>query len=308
MSLFTNFQDLAKSVKLALDRKADKSEIPVIPELATVATSGSYNDLSDKPTIPTAGTIASGSTGYATGGDVYTAIGNIPQIPVGTNTGDILVWNGHDWVTKPKWHLYYQPCEYVESSYTGASGPYIDTGFSPTNKTSIEAEVAFTDNSATSGQYMGMRYWPSSSDTRALFFGLRYTGGTRYLALFTMYPEATPAQIPFDTDFHSYTINPSSQKIDSYSFSLDYSTMPTSPQNMNITLFSNNARYNNDPPENIRAKSKIKSFKIKEDGVLVRDFVPCYNIYTDEIGMFDTVSNQFYTNAGTGTFLKGADV
>lgn len=43
-------------------------------ELATVATSGSYNDLSNKPTIPTAGTITSGSTGYAIGGDVYNAL------------------------------------------------------------------------------------------------------------------------------------------------------------------------------------------------------------------------------------------
>ena len=31
MSLLTNFQDLANSIKLALDRKADKSEIPTIP-------------------------------------------------------------------------------------------------------------------------------------------------------------------------------------------------------------------------------------------------------------------------------------
>lgn len=48
-----------KVVKGALDRKSDtghthtKSEITDFPTLATVATSGSYNDLSNKPTIPT---------------------------------------------------------------------------------------------------------------------------------------------------------------------------------------------------------------------------------------------------------------
>ena len=44
--------------------------------LADVAISNSYNDLDDQPTIPSAGTITSGNTGYATGGDVYSALGN----------------------------------------------------------------------------------------------------------------------------------------------------------------------------------------------------------------------------------------
>lgn len=56
-------------------------------ELATVATTGSYDDLTNKPTIPTAGTITSGSTGYATGGDVYAAIGNIETILSTLNNG-----------------------------------------------------------------------------------------------------------------------------------------------------------------------------------------------------------------------------
>ncbi len=57
------------------------------PTLATVATSGRYSDLSGKPTIPTAGTITSGSTGYATGGDVYNAIGNVETILATLNNG-----------------------------------------------------------------------------------------------------------------------------------------------------------------------------------------------------------------------------
>ena len=78
----------------------DWSDIQNKPNFATVATSGDYDDLinkptipaaqeqadwneadntkvdyiKNKPTIPTAGTITSGSTGYATGGDVYTAL------------------------------------------------------------------------------------------------------------------------------------------------------------------------------------------------------------------------------------------
>lgn len=36
--------------------------------------------------------------------------------------------------------------------------------------------------------------------------------------------------------------------------------------------------------------------------------IPCYRKSDRVIGMYDTVSKSFFTNAGTGTFTKGADV
>mgnify|MGYP002519323210 CR=1 FL=1 len=52
---------------------------------------------------------------------------------------------------------------------------------------------------------------------------------------------------------------------------------------------------------------KIYYFKIYNDGVLTRDFVPCRNT-NNEIGFYDLVNNQFYPNQGTGTFSAGADI
>ena len=43
------------------------------------------------------------------------------------------------------------------------------------------------------------------------------------------------------------------------------------------------------------------------DGVVL-NLIPCYRKSDGEIGMYDTVSQTFFTNAGTGTFAKGADV
>ena len=54
--------------------------------------------------------------------------------------------------------------------------------------------------------------------------------------------------------------------------------------------------------------SKLFSGKIYENDILQRDFVPCYRKSDGEIGMYDIVNGVFYTNAGSGTFLKGADV
>ena len=44
------------------------------------------------------------------------------------------------------------------------------------------------------------------------------------------------------------------------------------------------------------------------DDVLVRDYIPCYRKSDGEIGLYDLVSNGFFTNAGPGTFGKGNDV
>lgn len=56
------------------------------------------------------------------------------------------------------------------------------------------------------------------------------------------------------------------------------------------------------------AKAKIYYCKLWNGTSLVRNFVPCYRKSDNVIGLFDTVNQTFYTNAGTGTFTKGNDV
>ena len=53
---------------------------------------------------------------------------------------------------------------------------------------------------------------------------------------------------------------------------------------------------------------KLYSFKIYNNGTLVRDFVPCYSVYDGENGLLDIVNSVFYENAGTGEFLRGEEV
>lgn len=47
--------------------------------------------------------------------------------------------------------------------------------------------------------------------------------------------------------------------------------------------------------------------KVYVDGELVGHFIPCYRKIDDVIGMYDLVSNHFYTNT-VGTFIKGPDI
>lgn len=57
--------------------------------------------------------------------------------------------------------------------------------------------------------------------------------------------------------------------------------------------------------------NKARVYRVEittNNDVRVRDLVPCYRKSDNVIGLYDKVNNAFYANAGTGTFLKGADV
>lgn len=53
---------------------------------------------------------------------------------------------------------------------------------------------------------------------------------------------------------------------------------------------------------------KLYGLKIYNNSVLVRHFVPCYRKSDNVVGLMDLVNNVFYTNNGSGTFLKGDDI
>ncbi len=54
------------------------------------------------------------------------------------------------------------------------------------------------------------------------------------------------------------------------------------------------------------ASARLYSCKMYRKGALVRDFVPCKNA-SGTVGLYDLVQSKFYTNAGTGAFIAGAE-
>lgn len=53
---------------------------------------------------------------------------------------------------------------------------------------------------------------------------------------------------------------------------------------------------------------KLYSFEVKQDFTDIAKYVPCYRKADSKPGMYDLVSGEFFTNAGTGEFLVGPDV
>lgn len=85
----------------------------------------------------------------------------------------------------------------------------------------------------------------------------------------------------------------------------DFSETQTGTGTLSLTLFA----LHDDTDTYLGYSTAIMySCKIYESGVLVRDLIPCYQISTGKIGLYDLINDVFYGNAGTEEFEKGPDI
>ena len=89
--------------------------------------------------------------------------------------------------------------------------------------------------------------------------------------------------------------------------------------NMNYSLYILTPNIQGSTYNSYFSSSRIYKFEIYDKGNICLRLVPCYcttkttNKYGNEcpvgtIGMYDLVEGKFYTNKGTGEFLKGNDI
>lgn len=197
----------------------------------------------------------------------------------------------------------YQELEYIESTGT----QYIDTGWFPK---STNLEVSF--------KIMALQSMATSSicgDENANYTNARW--------LFTLYGQRNDwQQYPLigtwnNTSGSGYHISTPKNKI--VSATIKYNNGVTT------CLSSEGDNWTHTQPDDVitnhtgtlklfqntsTQKSAIRMYEytIKDNGVLVRDFKPCYRKSDNVVGMFDTVGGKFYINSGTGVFKKGAYV
>ena len=53
---------------------------------------------------------------------------------------------------------------------------------------------------------------------------------------------------------------------------------------------------------------QLFKLKIYKYNTLIKNFIPCYRKSDNEIGLYEVMEQKFYTNSGTGAFIKGNDV
>lgn len=183
--------------------------------------------------------------------------------------GNQLVWeknSGSDFIE----------VEYIENTSTA----YIDTGFVPNNNTRVETQVI-----------------PSALNT--VLFGARKLAAVKNAKTFTLWflsdiirtdfngSQTTVISNPYvdtlytiDKNKNVTTINGTTKTITNGTFSSEY-TMYI----FNVHQPSTETRY---------FKGKLKSyFKVYDNGTLVRNYVPAYQISTQQYGLLDKLNNTF---------------
>ncbi len=187
----------------------------------------------------------------------------------------------------------YQQVEYIEST----NAQYIDTGVVASINTKIVSRVQMnytqsTANKGRSGMILGgSKGWVCFGDY-----------GQGNLVAYFSTTGLVGAEIPFDTEWHTYNLENGLQKIDDVTAT---NTVTGTIDGLSLYLLNVHIGWTG---QTIVSSQRLAYAQIWDNGTLVRDYIPCYRKTDNVIGLYDLVNRVFYTNQGTGTFLKGKDI
>lgn len=189
------------------------------------------------------------------------------------------------------------PAGYTQIEYLQSSGTqYIDTGFKPNNNSKIVTTLQFVSSSSGNKFCFGAR---TSNNVGRFSLGYTFGSGGGWFfghgaAVTTVNTTSSP------TDKTSVVIDKNVCTIAGQSATATPSTFSTT---QNLVLFADNEG------GKVGQNGAIKLYdcSIYDNGTLVRNFVPARNS-SGTLGLYDTVNGTFYTNAGTGTFVAGAEI
>ena len=200
---------------------------------------------------------------------------------VGGGGGNQYVWNKHALLIPSG----YTAVEWIRSSGT----QYIDTGFKPNQDTRVVMDLVFPLPSANA---VAFGCFNNSSTIGYAFFAS--SGGYRkdYNADWSV------AQSQNITSRFIVDKNKNVLTIDGNTYNSAYGTFSVG---LNMFLFARNTGI-----ADCFSSITVYGCRIYDNGVLVRNFVPCVN-ESGTAGMYDVVNEAFYTNAGTGTFSVGSE-
>ena len=213
----------------------------------------------------------------------------------------------------------YEQLEYIESTGT----QYIDTGYYWQNeKAKIVADLMITNNSSNQTifgneeRYSGSnRYFAhilhGNNGNFSNYLGIGSVGAQTKLPLNNRYTIEYTSH--GDHTFSTKTISPTGAEI-VYNNKTTYSGTILTHQNStqtsianrgHIFIFANHNAYNGVGPIQQIGGMKLYRFTMIDNDKYVRDFIPCRRKNDSKIGLFDLITNQFYTTP-VGEFSAGA--
>lgn len=195
----------------------------------------------------------------------------------------------------------YQQVEYLESSYT----QYIDTLYTPTtNDLRIVTRLNVLREGNSDDRFFGSQrlstcalvpWFYGSTGTKPL--GLIAAGTSYYLGQVN-----TNYNTIYDIDV---TANNGRLTGDYCGYTLNTTYSDTVGNKLSIYIFAANL---NQTINKYKCYARFYKFEIYSGGEQRFNGIPCCRKSDNKPGMYDLVTNTFFTNAGTGEFTVGQDV
>ena len=191
------------------------------------------------------------------------------------------------------------PEDYTQVDYIESYGnEYIDTGRYPSDVEDVVCKIKVNQNSAIYGCW-NQNAENGSNNRRHLYAtsnGINIGYGITGNALVECdYSQILNINAHFENKNQILNVNNKQNS--------SLSNYPNNPQ-LNCYLFCRNV----DNTTNAKISMKLYTFKIFEEGNLVRNFVPCFRNADNSVGLYDLVNDTFYENQGSGAFTYGSIV
>lgn len=231
-------------------------------------------------------------TGTFAAGSAWTAPAPTPDAPI-----DIICNNGA-LKARTKVPQAYTELEYIKSDGTA----YLDTGVVPTPNTAYEIVAKF-DADVGNTNLIGSGYGSTGAAENAFMTTNSWsTGAYEYKIV----PDISHA-------WQNYTATTTIKRslyLSTTEFKVDGVVAGTNSDPVPDTGYQSFFVFQRWRPSVSTANDKVAVYGLKfwESGVLTHNFIPAKRNSDGVIGMYDTVSNTFFTNAGTGTFTAGAEI
>lgn len=182
----------------------------------------------------------------------------------------------------------YQQVEYIQSSWDWLNTwQYIDTLLSIKNWVSLKVEMDCHYLNNTSSERDIFAYYQNSTNDYILWFKWWF---------FWILNSSTNWTLPTTRTPNTYSTNTRYKVIAEWT---------TNSSDLTPYLF---ASHTFAWPNDWDISAKLYYCKVRQNNVLVRDFIPCYRKVDWVIWLWDKVNEQFYTNEWSWTFTKWSNI
>lgn len=193
------------------------------------------------------------------------------------------------------------PDGYTELQYLESTGSqYLELGVNDSNS-NLEIETTFSDIGGSGYRYI-IGCWSKDYDQNTVI----YINSNDQIGAWVCHAYTQTAMVTADiSKKHTVKVNKDEYYLDG---NLVASTFASGAERTGAELYAfkrNGA--DGTSPQTTSINGKIYNISFKDNGVLIRNYIPARRNSDNVLGMYDTVTNTFFTNAGTGTFTAGPE-